>query len=230
MTGDYTFLLAVARRPHLVPLAVRAAARSGIPRPAHRGRRRRAPGCRGAARRAGPRCATPSPTSPGSARSSRCSGVTATFAGGALADYMPALRVVGGVILVVMGLSLAGLLRDRRSSSARGGRSTPAPPPSVTTMTGGMTLAPVGRRDRAARVGSRLVGGKAGLGTVVRARRDLRHRLDAVHRRDPRRHPDDGRGRRRPSCQGALLLVGYTLGLGDPVHRDRRCSTTGRRR
>ena len=37
-------------------------------------------------------------------------GITAAFAGGALADYIPLLRVVGGVILVVMGLSLAGLL------------------------------------------------------------------------------------------------------------------------
>src|SRR5262249_9559304 len=37
-------------------------------------------------------------------------GVTATFAGGVLADYLPTLRIIGGVILVVMGLSLAGLL------------------------------------------------------------------------------------------------------------------------
>src|SRR6185312_5279159 len=37
-------------------------------------------------------------------------GITAAFAGGALADYIPTLRIVGGVLLVVMGLSLAGLL------------------------------------------------------------------------------------------------------------------------
>ncbi|HTC85428.1 MAG TPA: cytochrome c biogenesis protein CcdA [Candidatus Acidoferrum sp.] len=38
-------------------------------------------------------------------------GVTATFAGGPLFDYLPILREVGGVILVVMGLALAGVLR-----------------------------------------------------------------------------------------------------------------------
>ena len=62
------------RRRHLVPVAVRPAARSGIPRAAHRGRGRRAPGRHGQAVALGRRCATPSPTSRGSARSSPCSG------------------------------------------------------------------------------------------------------------------------------------------------------------
>lgn len=38
-------------------------------------------------------------------------GVTATFAAGPLVDYLPALRIVGGAILIVLGLNLAGLLR-----------------------------------------------------------------------------------------------------------------------
>src|SRR4051794_8854398 len=38
-------------------------------------------------------------------------GVTAAFAGGVIADYLQPLRTIGGVILVVMGLSLAGILR-----------------------------------------------------------------------------------------------------------------------
>jgi cytochrome c-type biogenesis protein len=38
-------------------------------------------------------------------------GVTATFAAGPLVDYLPALRIVGGALLVVLGLNLAGLLR-----------------------------------------------------------------------------------------------------------------------
>ena len=38
-------------------------------------------------------------------------GVTATFIGGPLADYLPILRRVGGIVLIVMGLSLAGVLR-----------------------------------------------------------------------------------------------------------------------
>jgi cytochrome c-type biogenesis protein len=37
-------------------------------------------------------------------------GATATFAAGGFIDYLPALRTIGGVILIVMGLSLAGLL------------------------------------------------------------------------------------------------------------------------
>ena len=38
-------------------------------------------------------------------------GVTATFAAGPLVDYLPTLRIVGGVILIVLGLNLAGVLR-----------------------------------------------------------------------------------------------------------------------
>lgn len=38
-------------------------------------------------------------------------GVTATFAAGPLVDYLPALRIVGGLALVVLGLNLAGILR-----------------------------------------------------------------------------------------------------------------------
>jgi len=37
-------------------------------------------------------------------------GVTATFVGGPLADYLPALRTAGGALLVVLGLNLAGIL------------------------------------------------------------------------------------------------------------------------
>jgi cytochrome c-type biogenesis protein len=38
-------------------------------------------------------------------------GVTATFVAGPLVDYLPALRRVGGAILIVLGLNLAGVLR-----------------------------------------------------------------------------------------------------------------------
>jgi cytochrome c-type biogenesis protein len=38
-------------------------------------------------------------------------GVTATFAAGPLVDYLPALRIVGGIVLVILGLNLAGILR-----------------------------------------------------------------------------------------------------------------------
>jgi cytochrome c-type biogenesis protein len=38
-------------------------------------------------------------------------GVTATYAAGPLFDYLPILRQVGGVLLIVLGLNLAGVLR-----------------------------------------------------------------------------------------------------------------------
>ena len=38
-------------------------------------------------------------------------GATATFAAGGFIDYLPTLRTVGGLVLIVMGLSLAGILR-----------------------------------------------------------------------------------------------------------------------
>src|SRR5512147_601854 len=37
-------------------------------------------------------------------------GVTATFAAGPLYDYLAPLRMLGGVILIVLGLNLAGIL------------------------------------------------------------------------------------------------------------------------
>ena len=38
-------------------------------------------------------------------------GATATFAAQGFVDYLPALRVIGGIILIVLGLSLAGILQ-----------------------------------------------------------------------------------------------------------------------
>ena len=37
-------------------------------------------------------------------------GITATFMAGPLADYLAALRIVGGALLIVLGLNLAGIL------------------------------------------------------------------------------------------------------------------------
>lgn len=141
-------------------------------------------------------------------------GVTATFAGGLLADFLPALRVIGGLVLVVMGLSLAGLLRvpllERTWRPLDAGASA-----GLTTATGGMTLAPAGGGTVGDRMGSRLVGGRVGLGAAFT--------LGAVFAVGwtpcigvilggilTMAATADGK------LQGALLLVGYTLGLGIP--------------
>ena len=44
-------------------------------------------------------------------------GITATFAAGPLVDYLPALRTIGGIVLIVLGLDLAGLLHIPRPAA-----------------------------------------------------------------------------------------------------------------
>jgi cytochrome c-type biogenesis protein len=140
-------------------------------------------------------------------------GVTAAFAGGAIADYIGTLRFMGGLLLVVMGLSLAGILRipilERTWRPLDAGASA-----GLTTMTGGMTLAPADG-GFGGRVGSRLVGQRAGLGAAFA--------LGAVFAIGWT--PCIGvvlggiltmAAVADTQLQGALLLVGYTLGLGIP--------------
>ena len=130
-------------------------------------------------------------------------GVTATFAAGPLVEYLPALRMVGGVVLIVMGLSLAGILRipvlERNWRPLDAGASG-----SLATATGIVQLRWFGNgrhdhRRRPPRRAPRQLARR--LARVVRPRGDLRDRLDAVHRDHPRRHPDDGRDRPAPSSR-----------------------------
>jgi cytochrome c-type biogenesis protein len=140
-------------------------------------------------------------------------GITAAFAGGAIADYMKPLRIIGGGVLVIMGLSLAGLIHigflERTWRPLDAGASA-----SVTSMTGGMSLAPADA-GVGGRVGSRMVGGRAGLWTSFV--------LGAVFAIGwtpcigvilggilTMAATSEGK------VQGTLLLVGYTLGLGIP--------------
>ena len=140
-------------------------------------------------------------------------GVTAAFAGGAMADYIRPLRIVGGLLLVVMGLSLAGLVRipvlERTWRPLDAGASA-----GLTAMTGGITL---GTADAGlgGRVGSRMVGGRAGLPAAFA--------LGAVFAIGWT--PCIGvvlggiltlAAASETALQGALLLVGYTAGLGIP--------------
>ena len=140
-------------------------------------------------------------------------GVTAAFAGGAIADYIRPLRIAGGLLLVVMGLSLAGLVRipilERTWRPLDAGASA-----GLTGMTGGMTLAPAGA-GMGGRMGERLVGERAGLsasfalgavfaigwtpciGTILGGILTMAATSGTA-------------------LQGAILLVGYTAGLGIP--------------
>jgi cytochrome c-type biogenesis protein len=140
-------------------------------------------------------------------------GVTAAFAGGAIADYIRPLRIVGGSLLVVMGLSLAGLIHipilERTWRPLDAGATA-----SVTGMTGGMTLAAAGG-GAGSRLGTRLVGQRAGYGASFA--------LGAVFAVGWT--PCIGTilggiltmaATSSTAFQGAILLVGYTAGLGIP--------------
>lgn len=94
-------------------------------------------------------------------------GITATFAAGPLYDYLAPLRVIGGVVLIVMGLSLAGILRipllERTWRPLDAGASA-----SLATVTGSVALAtPAGSAGGAGspladRMGGRIVSDRGG--------------------------------------------------------------------
>ncbi|HET7026220.1 MAG TPA: cytochrome c biogenesis protein CcdA [Candidatus Limnocylindrales bacterium] len=83
-------------------------------------------------------------------------GVTATYAGGALFDWLRPLRIAGGLLLVVLGLNLAGILRipvlERAWRPLDAGASA-----SVASATGTLALAAPG-------------GGRGGVGTALGSR------------------------------------------------------------
>jgi cytochrome c-type biogenesis protein len=70
-------------------------------------------------------------------------GITATYAAGPLFDYLPILRQLGGALLIVLGLNLAGVLRipalDRTWRPLEAGAAG-----SVASATGTMALASPG--------------------------------------------------------------------------------------
>ncbi len=141
-------------------------------------------------------------------------GITATFAAGPLADAIPLLRQVGGAILVVLGLSLAGILRipalERTWRPLDAGASA-----SIATTTGGLALAPAGGPSRVDRVGGWVVGSGGGLfasfglgaifavgwtpciGVVLAGILALASETGTA-------------------LQGGILLLGFTAGLGIP--------------
>jgi cytochrome c-type biogenesis protein len=148
-------------------------------------------------------------------------GVTATFAAAGFSDYLPVLRQVGGVILVVLGLNLAGVLRiprlERTWRPLDAGASG-----SLATATGTISLSSASAASGggatagfAERLGGRLVNSRGGwlasfglgaifaigwtpcIGVILGGILGLASTSQTV-------------------LQGGLLLVAYTAGLGLP--------------
>jgi cytochrome c-type biogenesis protein len=142
-------------------------------------------------------------------------GVTATYALGGFAPYLPAMRQVGGVILIILGLNLAGILRipflERTYRPLDAGAAA-----SVAGATGSVALAsPSGGTSFADRLGGRLVTSQGGwlasfglgaifaigwtpcIGVILGSILGMAVTSGTV-------------------VQGGLLLAAYTLGLGLP--------------
>jgi cytochrome c-type biogenesis protein len=148
-------------------------------------------------------------------------GVTATYLAGPLVDVLPLLRQVGGVILILLGLNLAGVLRvpalDRTWRPLESGAAG-----SLAMTTGTIALSGGGAGGNltrgpsfADRLGGRIVGTRGGwlasfglgaifaigwtpcIGVILGAILGLAAASGST-------------------LQGAILLVAYTLGLGLP--------------
>jgi cytochrome c-type biogenesis protein len=144
-------------------------------------------------------------------------GVTATYLAGPLVDYLPLLRQVGGILLIVLGLNLAGVLRipalDRTWRPLEAGAAG-----SVAATTGTVALGAPGAGTEARfvdRLGGRIVGTRGGwlasfglgaifaigwtpcIGIILGGILTLAATGESA-------------------LQGAVLLVAYTLGLGVP--------------
>jgi cytochrome c-type biogenesis protein len=144
-------------------------------------------------------------------------GVTATYLAGPLVDYLPLLRRIGGIVLIVLGLNLAGLLRipalGRTWRPLEAGAAG-----SVAAATGTVALGSPGAGTEARfadRLGGRIVGTRGGwlasfglgaifaigwtpcIGVILGAILTLAATGESA-------------------LQGAVLLVAYTLGLGIP--------------
>jgi len=140
-------------------------------------------------------------------------GLTATYVAGPLVDILPALRIAGGLLLVVLGLNLAGILRipalDRTWRPLQAGAAG-----SLATATGSIALGS-GTDSIGDRLGGRLVTSRGGwlasfglgaifaigwtpcIGIILGGILTLAATSGST-------------------LQGGLLLVAYTAGLGLP--------------
>ncbi len=144
-------------------------------------------------------------------------GITATFVGGPLADYLPAFRTIGGMLLIVMGLNLAGVLKipalDRtwRPLEAGAAGAMAQQTGTVSFATPGADAGPgIGNR-----LGGRLVGGRGGIlssfGLGVVFAIGWTPCIGIILGGILTVAASSG-----TTLQGGLLLVAYTLGLGIP--------------
>ena len=146
-------------------------------------------------------------------------GVTATYAAGPLVDYLPTLRTIGGLVLIVLGLNLAGVLRigalGRTWRPLEAGAAG-----SLATTTGTVALgAPGGDAARgpslADRLGGRIVGTRGGwlaslgLGAIFAI--GWTPCIGVILGGILALAATSG-----STLQGGILLVAYTAGLGLP--------------
>jgi cytochrome c-type biogenesis protein len=144
-------------------------------------------------------------------------GVTATYLASGFADYLGALRIIGGVVLIVLGLNLAGILRidalERTWRPLDAGAAG-----SLATTTGSVALGSPGSGDGPGlghRLGGRLVGTKGGwlasfgLGAIFAI--GWSPCIGIILGGILTMAATSG-----TTAQGAILLVAYTLGLGLP--------------
>ena len=150
-------------------------------------------------------------------------GVTATFAAAGLSDYLPVLRQVGGVVLIVLGLNLAGVLRIPRlertwrplDAGASGSLATATGTVSLSSASAGAAGSSGAAAGFGERLGGRLVNSRGGwlasfglgaifaigwtpcIGVILGGILALASTSQTV-------------------LQGGLLLVAYTAGLGLP--------------
>jgi cytochrome c-type biogenesis protein len=150
-------------------------------------------------------------------------GITATYLAGPLVDYLPILRQVGGALLIILGLNLAGVIRipalDRTWRPLEAGAAG-----SVASATGTMALASPGIAGASdAGTGARL-GDRLG-GRIVSARGGWLASLGLGAIFAIGWTPCIGvilggiltlAAGSGSAAQGAILLVAYTAGLGIP--------------
>lgn len=144
-------------------------------------------------------------------------GITATYAAGPLFAYLPILRQVGGILLIVLGLNLAGVLRipalDRTFRPLEAGAAS-----SLATATGTMALGAPGGGTGARfsdRLGGRIVSSRGGwltsLGMGAIFAIGWTPCIGVILGGILTLAAESG-----STAQGALLLVAYTVGLGLP--------------